>query len=75
VEVNAHPRRLDLNDHYLRRARELGVKVVVNTDAHSVAGLDVMRFGVDQARRGWLEKEHIVNCRTREDLVTWLGLG
>jgi DNA polymerase (family 10) len=72
VEVNAHPRRLDLNDVYLRRAGELGVTVVVNTDAHSVAGLDVMRFGVDQARRGWLEPEQVLNCGSAEAVASWL---
>jgi DNA polymerase (family 10) len=73
VEVNAHPRRLDLNDRYLFRARELGVKVVVNTDAHAVRGLDVMRFGVDQARRGWLEPEHVLNSGSATDVVDWLS--
>jgi len=73
VEVNAHPRRLDLNDVYLRRARELGAKVVVNTDAHAVQGLDVMRFGVDQARRGWLEKRNVLNCGSASDVAAFLG--
>lgn len=72
VEVNAHPRRLDLNDVYLKRAGELGLKVVINTDAHSVAGLDVMRFGVDQARRGWLEAKQILNCGTVRSVAKWL---
>jgi len=72
VEVNAHPRRLDLNDVYLRRARDLGVLVVVNTDAHSPAGLEVMRFGVDQARRGWLEKTDVLNCGTAKAVEKWL---
>ncbi|HSG49891.1 MAG TPA: DNA polymerase/3'-5' exonuclease PolX, partial [Longimicrobiales bacterium] len=73
VEVNAHPRRLDLNDVYLRRAREMGVKVVVNTDAHSVAGLDVIRFGVDQARRGWLEARQVLNCGSAKAVSKWLS--
>jgi DNA polymerase (family 10) len=73
VEVNAHPRRLDLNDTYLRRAGDLGVTVVVNTDAHAVAGLDVMRFGVDQARRGWLEPVQVLNCGSAEAVASWLG--
>jgi DNA polymerase (family 10) len=72
VEVNAHPRRLDLNDVYLKRAGELGVKVVVNTDAHSIAGLDVMRFGIDQARRGWLGAKQILNCGTARSAAKWL---
>ncbi len=73
VEINASPRRLDLHDRHLYRARELGVKVVINTDAHSVRGLDVMRFGVDQARRGWLEPANVLNCATVDDVVKWLG--
>jgi DNA polymerase (family 10) len=73
VEVNAHPRRLDLKDTYLRRAGDLGVTVVVNTDAHAVAGLDVMRFGVDQARRGWLEPVQVLNCGSVEAVASWLG--
>ena len=73
VEVNAHPRRLDLNDTYLRRAGDLGVTVVVNTDAHAVAGLDVMRFGVDQARRGGLEPVQVLNCGSAEAVASWLG--
>ena len=73
VEINASPRRLDLHDRHLYRARELGVKVVINTDAHSVRGLDVMRFGVDQARRGWLEPENVLNCANVDDVVKWLG--
>ena len=52
VELNAHPSRLDLHDRHLRRAKELGVKVAVSTDAHSVQDLDLMSYGVDQAGRG-----------------------
>jgi DNA polymerase (family 10) len=73
VEVNAHPRRLDLNDIFLRRAMEMGVKVVVNTDAHSTSGLDVMRFGVDQARRGWLTAANVLNCGSVEAVEAWIG--
>ena len=73
VEINAHPRRLDLNDRHVFRARELGVRIVVNTDAHAVRGLDVMRFGVDQARRGWLQADHVMNTRPLADMLEWLG--
>ncbi|QPC42459.1 DNA polymerase/3'-5' exonuclease PolX [Kaustia mangrovi] len=61
LEVNAHPIRLDLDDVHCRAAKELGVKVSIATDAHSTTGLSVMRFGVDQARRGWLEKADVLN--------------
>jgi DNA polymerase (family 10) len=49
-------------------AKQMGVKIAVSTDAHSITDLDFMRFGVDQARRGWLEKEDVVNTRRWEDL-------
>lgn len=68
LEVNAAPDRLDLNGDACRMAGEMGVKVVVSTDAHSTAGLDYMRFGVDQARRGWLEAGDVVNTRSLKDL-------
>lgn len=72
VEINAHPRRLDLNDRHVFRARELGVKVVVNTDAHELRGLDVMRYGIDQARRGWLSSAQVLNCGTLSEVEAWL---
>lgn len=64
VEINADPVRRDLDENGVHLARELGVKFAVNTDAHSVAGLDQMQYGVWTARRGWLEKKHIVNTGT-----------
>jgi DNA polymerase (family 10) len=73
VELNANPHRLDLNDVYVHRARELGVPVVLSTDAHAPSGLAHMRYGVDQARRGWLGPEDVLNCRTLEELEAWLG--
>lgn len=73
VEVNASPRRLDLDYRGLRLCGELGVKVVVGSDAHSVAQLDNIRYGVDQARRGWLQADQIVNTGTRGQLLEWLG--
>jgi len=61
IELNAHPDRLDIDDQACRLAREKGVKISVATDAHSTSGLDYMRFGIDQARRGWLEKSDVIN--------------
>ncbi len=72
VELNAQPSRLDLNDLHVFRAREIGVKIAVNTDAHSAEQLRFMQYGVDQARRGWLEKRHVVNTMTRPQLEAWL---
>lgn len=68
LEVNAGPERLDLNDDACRMAKDLGVKVAISTDAHSVANLDLMRFGVDQARRGWLEAHDVINTRSLQAL-------
>ncbi|MEQ9399672.1 MAG: DNA polymerase/3'-5' exonuclease PolX [Longimicrobiales bacterium] len=71
VELNANPQRLDLNDVHVSRAKELGVKVVISTDAHSPRGLDHMRFGVDQARRGWLEASDVLNTMSADDFAAW----
>lgn len=64
IELNAQPERLDLDDVQCRRAKELGIKIVISSDAHSVASLDFMRFGVYQARRGWLEAKDVLNTRS-----------
>ena len=61
LEANAHPERLDLQDYHLQLAKQSGVKVVINTDSHRTSDLDYMRYGVDQARRGWLEKSDVAN--------------
>lgn len=61
LELNAYPDRLDLNDINLKIAKEMGVKISINTDAHSVEGLLWMKFGVASARRGWLEPRDVVN--------------
>jgi len=64
LELNASPQRLDLNDIHCAAAREHGVPVVINTDAHDVEGLDDMRYGVLQARRGGLTRNDIANTRS-----------
>ncbi|TAJ29954.1 MAG: DNA polymerase/3'-5' exonuclease PolX [Nitrospirae bacterium] len=63
LELNAHPERLDLTDTYCQVAKEEGVLVSINSDAHSILDLDNLRFGVGQARRGWLEKTDVLNTR------------
>jgi DNA polymerase (family 10) len=73
VELNAQPDRLDLNDPHVFRAREIGVKIAINTDAHSTGQLNFIKYGIDQARRGWLEKRHVLNTMTRTQLMTWLS--
>ena len=67
VELNAHPERLDLKDSHLMRARELGLRVAISTDAHRVEHLDLMRYGVEQARRAWLGPDDVVNCLPRAE--------
>ena len=61
LEIDAQPDRLDLNDVAIRMAKDAGVKLVVDSDAHRVGELDYVRFGVDQARRGWCEAKHVAN--------------
>ena len=73
LEINANPWRLDLDDRHAAAAKQAGVKIVISTDAHSTAGLDVMRCGVLQARRGGLEADDIVNTRTLAGLKKLLA--
>jgi DNA polymerase (family X) len=61
LELNADPDRLDLNDIQVHAAKAAGVKIAISTDAHSTGGLANMRFGIDQARRGWLEGDDVIN--------------
>jgi len=62
VELNAHPDRLDLQDTHVLRAKELGLPVVISTDAHRIDDLALIRYGVEQARRAWLESDDVVNA-------------
>jgi DNA polymerase (family 10) len=62
MECNAAPDRLDLKDAYLRMAKDRGVRVVISTDAHSIKNLELMRYGVQMARRGWIEKKDVLNA-------------
>jgi len=68
LELNAQPDRLDLTDAHCRLARELGLKVAISTDSHATVELDFIRFGVDQARRGWLAPDEVVNTRPLAEL-------
>jgi DNA polymerase (family 10) len=61
LEINAQPTRLDLSDVHCRRAKELGILMAIDTDTHSAAGLEMIKYGVLTARRGGLEKEDIIN--------------
>jgi len=73
LEINANPGRLDLNDIHAFRARELGVKLAIGTDAHTVADLDFMPFGVGVARRAWCEPQHILNTLPLEQVLGFLS--
>ena len=73
LEINAHPSRLDLDDHHAAAARRAGVRMVISTDAHSVRGLGVMRCGVLQARRAGLTRADVVNTLGWSDFRRLLG--
>lgn len=73
LELNSQPRRLDLDDHHCRIAKEAGVLVSINSDAHNEHNLDLLRHGVTQARRGWLEKADVLNTRSLGDLRSLLA--
>jgi DNA polymerase (family 10) len=73
LELNSQPDRLDLFDTYCQMAREEGVLVSINSDAHSTFQFDNLRFGIGQARRGWLEKQHVLNTRPLGELRTLIN--
>lgn len=72
LEINAHPARLDLEDIHARMAIERGVKICINTDAHTESDLDMLQFGVATARRGWVTSRDVVNCWNAEEIQNWL---
>jgi DNA polymerase (family 10) len=71
LEINAHPARLDLHDVHARRAAELGVNLVISSDAHDVNDFALLRFGVATARRGWITAPQVLNTRPLESLLSW----
>jgi len=73
LELNAQPHRLDLCDVHCKMAKEMGLKVAISTDSHSINNLDYMRFGIDQARRGWLEPADVLNTRSWAELKKLLA--
>lgn len=73
IEINAHPQRLDIDWVHCKRAKELGVKLVINPDAHATTEIGLFRYGVDVARRGWLEKKDVFNTQTLTQVRKALG--
>ena len=73
MECNAHPNRLDLKDTHMMEAKKRGVPIVISTDAHRIDELDLMRYGVEQARRAWLTAADVLNARPLEELLGALG--
>ncbi len=72
MEINSQPDRLDLNDILSKRAKEIGCKVAINSDAHNIKMLEFIRYGVNQARRGWIEKEDVINTFEFDRLSNFL---
>lgn len=73
IEINAHPARLDLDWIHCKRAKALGVKLVINPDAHSTDDIALYRYGVDVARRGWLEKGDVFNTKSAAEITKALA--
>ncbi len=71
LEINAYPNRLDLEGPVIRMAIEAGVKLTIDTDSHEVSQMELMPYGVFQARRGWAKKSDIINCQKSEVVVEW----
>jgi DNA polymerase (family 10) len=72
LEINAYPLRLDLNDIHAKKAKELGIKLVISTDTHLASQFDYMPYGVSIARRGWIEKKDVLNALSYEKLIKGL---
>ena len=73
LEVNAHPERLDLTDLYCRMARDEGVRLAIDSDAHHAGEFANLEYGVGQARRGWIEKKDVLNACPLEEVQAFLG--
>jgi DNA polymerase (family 10) len=69
LELNANPHRLDLDWRYLRQAKEKGVKISINPDAHRAEGISDLRYGIGIARKGWLTPFDVLNCLNHEEIL------
>ncbi len=73
LEINSHPDRLDIDEVIAKKARDYGIKIAINSDAHHKEDLRLVKYGVINARRGWLEAENIVNTWDKEALLDYLN--
>lgn len=71
IEINAHPSRLDMDWRLVKRARDRGMKIPIDPDAHILAGLDVIRYGIGVARKGWLSASDVLNTMETEALLAF----
>jgi len=71
LEINSYPERLDLKDRNIRLAKEAGVKMIINTDAHHISQLEYIKYGIAQARRGWAERKDILNSLPVDKLLSF----
>ena len=72
IEINANPHRLDLDWRWCKRAKEMGIKLIISPDAHSLSEISNTGFGVAMARKGWCEKSDILNCLSITDMKAFL---
>ena len=72
LEINANPARLDLDAQYARRAHQLGIKLAINTDAHSIKMMDMLPYGILTARRAWAEPENVINTWAFDRFYAWI---
>ncbi|MGG3915738.1 DNA polymerase/3'-5' exonuclease PolX [Rossellomorea vietnamensis] len=72
LELNANPNRLDLSAENIRKAQEQGVKLVINTDAHSIEHLEFMEVGVGTARKGWIKKDTVINTWDKNEFIQYI---
>ncbi|PIS09599.1 hypothetical protein COT75_00130 [Candidatus Beckwithbacteria bacterium CG10_big_fil_rev_8_21_14_0_10_34_10] len=68
LEINAHPKRLDLSDRLIKKAIDLGLKLFINSDSHAISDMNNMKYGVYNARRGWAKKDDILNCMSYNNI-------
>ncbi|MGI6436170.1 MAG: DNA polymerase/3'-5' exonuclease PolX [Syntrophomonadaceae bacterium] len=75
LEINAHPDRLDIDEEVARRAVSLGIKIAINSDAHHINEMDLLRYGILNARRGWVQAADVINTWSLEQLLAYIRSG